>query len=79
MLLLIVFYQVGGVDLDGRLPCVVAIRVSHPFDQILKFVPLSHLPVSHDALHLVFFFAVYQFQWGSGEVWAVGGHLVIGR
>jgi hypothetical protein len=59
MLLLIVFYQVGGVDLDGRFPCVVAVRVSHPFDQILKFVPLSHLPVSHDALHLIFFFPVY--------------------
>jgi hypothetical protein len=59
MLLLILLYEVGGMDLGGGFSCVVAIRVPHPFDQILKFVPSSHLLMSHDALHLVFFFSVY--------------------
>jgi hypothetical protein len=54
-----VLYQVRGVDLGDRFPRVVAVRVSHPFDQILKFVPSSCFPVSHDALHLIFFFSVY--------------------
>jgi hypothetical protein len=59
MLLLIVLYEVGGVDLFDRLPRVVAVRVPYPFDQILKFLPLSCLPMSHDMLHLIFFFPVY--------------------
>jgi hypothetical protein len=59
MLLLIVFYQVRGMNLGSGFPCVVAIRVSFPFDQILKFVPSSCFPMSHDVLHLIFFFSVY--------------------
>jgi hypothetical protein len=56
---LVLFYQVGGVDLSGRFPCVIAIRIAMPFDQILEFLPSSHVPMSHDAFHLIFFFSVY--------------------
>jgi hypothetical protein len=59
MLFMIALYQVGGMDLLHWFPCVVAIGVSDPFDQILELFPLSRLPMSHDTFHLIFFFSIY--------------------
>jgi hypothetical protein len=33
---MVVFNQIGGMDLTGQFPSVVVMGIAYPFDQILK-------------------------------------------
>jgi hypothetical protein len=35
-LVVIVFNQIGGMDLVGQLPSIIVMGIAYPFDQILK-------------------------------------------
>ena len=32
----VLFYKVGGMDIFGVFPCLVTVRISLPFDEVLK-------------------------------------------
>jgi hypothetical protein len=65
------FDEVGGMDLIGVFPGVVAFGVSFPFDQILQHFVLPPGPVGTYLLHFVFCFAINQIWWRSGKVRAM--------
>jgi hypothetical protein len=48
-------YQCGSVDLVSWFPCVIAIGVSLPFDEVLKASFAAVKAVINDGLDLVFF------------------------
>ena len=66
---MIEFDQVGGVYLISWFPCVVALRVSFPFDEILESSRPSMMLVVSDTLHFVFFFSVDKVRRWTGEIW----------
>ncbi len=71
------FDQFRGMNLISWLPCVVAVGVSLPFDEILQSFRSSELPVCDDPFNFVFFFSVNEVRRWSGEVWAVRSCLMI--
>ena len=68
---LIMFNKVRGMDLISWFPCVVAFRVSFPFDEVLKSFRSSELSVCDDSFDFVLLFSVNEVRRWSGEVWAV--------
>jgi hypothetical protein len=65
---MILLDQLLGVDAIPRLPRVVAVGVSFPFEEILQLSLSSFEPVIDNSLHLVFVFASDQFGWWSDEI-----------
>ena len=68
---MIEFNQVWGVYLISWFPCVVALSVSFPFDEVLEPLRSPVMTVIDDALHFVFLFSVDKVRWWSGKVWSV--------
>ena len=68
---IVLFKEVGGVQLVFRFPGVIGLRVSFPFEEILKSFVLPEVAVTFDGLHFVFRFSVDKVRWGSREVRAV--------
>jgi hypothetical protein len=33
---MVVFNQIGGVDLTGRFPCIIVMGIPYPFNQVLE-------------------------------------------
>ena len=58
-------------------PCVVAIRVSNQFDQVLELLIMSVISVIDDTFYFIFFFPIDKVRWWSGEVRAVCSCFVI--
>jgi hypothetical protein len=69
--LMIEFDEGWCMDLIGIFPGVVAFGIALPFDQILQGLTLPPGLVGTYLFHFVFFFAINQIQWRSGEVKAV--------
>ena len=63
--------QVRGVHLISWFPCVVAFRVSLPFDEVLELSRPSVMTVIDNALHFIFLFSVDKVRWWSRKVWSV--------
>jgi hypothetical protein len=59
--LMVLFDQCRGMYLGGRFPCVVSVRVSLPFKEILQGLPLSVEAVINDGLDFVLVFTLDQF------------------
>ena len=68
---MIKFDQVGGVYLISWFPCVVAFRVSLPFDEVLEPSSLPVMTVIDNTLHFIFFFSVDKVRWWSRKVRSV--------
>ena len=77
--LFVLFYQIWGMDGAGRLPSVIALRVSFPPDQELELLVPPKVAMCLDGLHFVFFFPADKVRWWSGEVGAVSGSFAIGQ
>jgi hypothetical protein len=69
--LVVLFYEVGGMDVCSAFPCVVTFQISLPLDEILKVFWSTEIPVCLYLFHLILFFIIDQIRWQSGEVWAV--------
>src|SRR6266404_2865732 len=76
---LIMLDKVGGMDLISWFPCVVALGISFPFDQVLEPFRPSELSVCDNSFDFVFFFSVNEIRRWSGEVWTVRSRFVIRR
>ncbi len=63
--------KVRGMDLISGFPCVVAFRVSFPFDEVLKSFRSSKLSVCDYSFDFVLLLSVNEVRRWSGEVWAV--------
>ncbi len=74
---LIMLDKVRGMDLISWFPCVVALGVSLPFDQVLKLFRASELSVCDDSFDFVFLFSVNEVRRWSGEVWTVRSRFMI--
>ncbi len=68
---LIMLDKFRGMNLISWFPCVVAFRVSLPFNEILKFLRSSKLSVCDDLFDFIFIFSIDKVRWWSGEVWAM--------
>jgi hypothetical protein len=68
---MIKFDEFWRVNLIGVFPGIVALRIAQPFDQILRSFGPPPGPMGPDLFHFIFFFAINQIWWRSGEVWAV--------
>ena len=77
--LFVLFNQIWGVDGVGRLPGVVALRVSFPPDQELKSFVSPKVAVCLDGFHFVFFFSADKVRWWPGEVGAMCRGFAIGQ
>ena len=74
---LIMLDNFRGMDLISWFPCVVAFRISLPFDEILEPFGSSVLLVCDNSFDFVFFFSINEVRGWSGEVWAVRSCFVI--
>jgi hypothetical protein len=70
--------QIRCVDVISGFPCVVTLRVSSPFDQILQGMTAPKVPVVLDGLHFVFHCSFDNVWWWSGEVQSMLCHFMIG-
>ena len=77
--LFVLFDQIWGMDRVGRLPSVVAFRVSFPPDQELEPLVSPKVAMCLDGLHFIFFFSTDKVRWWSGEVRTMCGSFAIGR
>ncbi len=68
---LIMLDKFRGMDLVSWFPCIVAFRVSLPFNEVLKSFRSSKLSVCDYSFDFVLFFSIDQVRRGSGEVWAM--------
>ena len=73
------FYQFRGMDLISWLPCVVAFRVSLPFNEILQPFRPSELSVCDNSFDFVFFFSINEVRRWSGKVWTVRSGFMVRR
>ena len=71
--------EVRGVDIPDWLPCVIALRVPLPFDEVFQCPLTFVLPVTADLLHLILRFSADKVRRWSGEVGDVSGRFAIGR
>jgi hypothetical protein len=69
---IVLFEELGGVQLIFRLPGVIGLRVSFPLKEILQPFVLPEVAMASDGLHLVFRFPVDKVRWGSCEIGTVG-------
>ena len=65
------------MDLVSWFPCVVAIRISNPFDKVLEVLVTSMVSVINDTLYLVFLFSINKVRWRLGEVGAMCSCFVV--
>jgi len=77
--LVVSFYQVWCMGVCCGFPCVIAIRIPFPMDQILQGSIAPKISMIMNPLHFVLFLVIDQVRWWLGEVWAVCGRFAIGR
>jgi hypothetical protein len=73
------FEDVWGMNLRRQFPSIVALRVSLPFDEILKGSGSSMTSVANDALDFKLFFSINQIRGWTQEVWPVSSRFLIRR
>ena len=66
------------MEIGCGLPCVIAVGVALPFDQVLELPAASVVPVMCDAFHFVFFCAFDHVWRGLCIVWSMRSCFVIG-
>ena len=52
-------------------PFIIALREAFPFDEVLKLLRFTIMPMAYDSFDLLFFFAVNQIRRWSGEIGSV--------
>ena len=65
------FGEFQGMDLISWFPCVVAVRISDPFDKVLESLIMSVVSVVDGLFDLIFFFSIDKVRWWLGEVRAM--------
>jgi hypothetical protein len=60
------------------LPCVVAVQIALPFDEVLELLRPPKVVVFGYPLHLIFFFTFYEVWRWLCVVWTMHGGLVVG-
>ena len=68
---MVLLYEQGGLDVLNQFPHVVALRVSHPFYEILQLFLLSMTSVVMDGLDFILFVVIDEVRWWPQEVFAV--------
>jgi hypothetical protein len=58
MALIVLLQQVRSIQLIFSFPCVVGLRVSFPFEEILESFVLPEMAVASDGLHFVLRFSI---------------------
>jgi hypothetical protein len=66
-----------GAQICCGLPCVVAVRVALPFDEILELLCSPKVAVFGDPLYLIFFFAFYEVWRWLCVVWTMRSGLEV--
>jgi len=66
-------YQLWGLHVVDGLPCIVALWVSLPLDQVLEFAPV--MSVAPYCLDLILFFTFDHVRWWPHKVLAMFFHL----
>jgi hypothetical protein len=79
MFLLVFFQQIRCVDIIGWFPCVIALRVTTPLDQILQGMTVPKVSMALDCFDFILCFSHNKVQWWSREIGPVLCHLLIGR
>jgi hypothetical protein len=69
---IVVFQKVRCVQLIFQFPCVVSLRISFPFEEILESFVLPEMAVASDGFYFVLRFAIDEVRWGPCEVGAMG-------
>jgi hypothetical protein len=69
---IVLFKEVGGVQLVFRFPGVIGLRVPFPFEEILESFVFPEVAMTSDGFYFVFRFSVDKVRWGSRKVRAVG-------
>ena len=59
---MILLQQEWGLQMTCRFLCVVALRVSFPFDKVLQLFSSSMMSVAVDGLDFILFFVVHKVQ-----------------
>src|SRR5712675_608919 len=72
-------YQVFGMHVFLRFPCVVRRWIALPFDQILQTALAPVVSVIDDRLDFVLLRVFDQVRWGSREIRAVSGRFSVGQ
>jgi len=65
-------YQLWGLHIVDGLPCIVALWVSLPLNQVLEFAPMMSVASYH--LNLILFFTFNHVRWWPHEVLAMFIH-----
>jgi hypothetical protein len=65
VLLVVCLQQIQCVDVIYGFPCVIALRVSSPFDKILQGVTAPEVSMIPDGFHLTLHFSTDQVRWWS--------------
>jgi hypothetical protein len=66
------------MDLCYWFPCIVALGVSFPLDEVLQRSRSSMTSVANDALNFILFFSINQIWRWPREVRSMGGRFLIG-
>ncbi len=74
---LIMLDKFRGMDLIHGFPGIVTVRVSLPFDEVLKPFRASELSVCDDSFDFVFFFSINEVRGWSGEVWTMCSRFMV--
>jgi hypothetical protein len=75
MALVILFQEVGCVQLIFWFPCVICFWIPFPFEEILESFVLPKVAVTSDGFHFVSHFSIDQVRRRPHEVGAVGRYL----
>ena len=65
---MISLYEVWGMHLISRFPCVIAFQIAFPFEEILELFLSSMMSVASYLLHFIFRFSCDKVRWWSGVV-----------
>jgi hypothetical protein len=52
------------MDIISRFPCVIALRVSSPFDQVLQGMTAPEVLMILDGFHFILHFPTIKVRWG---------------
>jgi hypothetical protein len=75
----IVFQQIRSMDVIHQFPCVIALGLSSPLDQILQGMTAPKVLVIAYCFDFVLFFAFDQIWRWLGEIWPMLCHFMIGQ
>jgi hypothetical protein len=76
--LAVLLQQIRSMNIIHRLPGVITLRVSLPFNQILQGTTAPKVSMVLDGFDLILSFSFNKIWWWSGEIQPMLCHLVIG-